>query len=59
MTAVPKNAQRALIYALKMLWMGEQLTRSFAENVPPLVQMAVGGFYLAIFVERFVPIVMG
>jgi len=42
-----------------MLWMGQQLTRNFAENVPPLVQMAVGGFYLAIFVERVAPIIMG
>jgi hypothetical protein len=59
MKAVPKNAQCALIYVRKMLWMGQQLTRSFAGNVPSLVQMAVGGFYLAIFVERFAPIMMG
>jgi len=59
MKAVPKNVQYALNYVLKMLWMGQQLTRNFAENVPPLVQMAVGGFYLAIFVERVAPIIMG
>ena len=59
MKAVPKNALYALNYARKMLWMGQQLTRNFAGNVPPLVQMAVDGFYLAIFVERVAPIMMG
>jgi len=36
MKAVPENAQYALNYARKMLWMGQQLTRNFAENVPLL-----------------------